>query len=191
MLQDTSGPGAGVTMARPPHQADRGGGGPFPPQHLRVGGLLPRPRLPRRRLGVEAGDDMALLRLPRRSYLRAGGSARRMSAAGAPPLAEPRPAGLPPSPPLPSPRQPRPPPGAPTHLYGPTDPATLRAKASGVRALSRAFWPMARRDRNGSAQRRQKGGMRNREGKEEGDESSGPPRGELRPTRPATIEKEL
>lgn len=75
MLQDTSGPGVTIAM-RPEAGAGRtarGGGPPFPPQHLRVGGLLPRPRLPRRRLGVEAGDDMALLRLRRRSYLRAGG----------------------------------------------------------------------------------------------------------------------
>lgn len=74
------------------------------------------------------------------------------------------------------PQQPRPPPAVPTHLNSPTDTAALRAKASGVRALSRAFWPMARRDRNGSAQRRQKGGMRNREGEKEGDETSGPPK---------------
>lgn len=52
---------------------------------------------------------------------------------------------------------------------------TPRQAARG-RALSRAFQPMGRRDRNGSAQRGPKGGMRNGEGKEDEGEPSGSPR---------------
>lgn len=155
------------------------GAGPFPPEHLRVGGLLLRPRLPpRRRLGVEAGDDMALLRLPRRSHLRGGGEKNAgcgRSASGRVPSPQRRV-----SSPLPAHAgrgaagKRGAAPGALTHLCDPQQPREIPRQASRVRARSRAFWPMGRRDGSGRAQRMQKGGLRNGEGKEKGGEPSAP-----------------
>lgn len=120
------------------------------PQHLRVGGLLPRPRLPRRRLGVEAGDDIVL---PRRSYRGRGVLA----------AAEPQNGGAPPTP--------RAAPIA--HPHAPQT-GELPRRQSHVAALSRAFWPMGARSGRGISHLIGKGGTRSAEGKAEGGDHTGP-----------------
>lgn len=148
--------GRGAGVLRCGTRAARSGTRPFPPaalpgpQHLRVGGLLPRPRLPRRRLGVEAGDDIVL---PQRSY-------RGREALAA---AEPQNGGVPPTP--------RAAPIA--HLHTPQT-GELPRRQSHVAALSRAFWPMGARSGRGISHLIGKGGARSAEGKAEGGDPTGP-----------------
>lgn len=136
---------------------------PPSPQHLRVGGLLPRPRLPRRRLGVEAGDDIVL---SQRSY-------RGREALA---TAEPQNGGAPPTP--------RAAPIA--HLHTPQT-GELPRRQNHVAALSRAFWPMGARSGRGISHLIGKGGAWSAEGKAEGVDSTRPSGSRCHPARSLTV----
>lgn len=97
-LQDTSGPGAVVTIAKPPHQADRGRGWentpgargpPLPAAGLTSRGVAAPAALAPSAAGSGGWRRHGAAAAPAAVLPGGRGSVRRMSAAGAPPAAEP------------------------------------------------------------------------------------------------------
>lgn len=160
-------PARAAGWLRPPTHRPRAG--PFPPKTLTSRGVA-APAALAAAAAAGRGDG--------RRHGAAPAPAAVLPAGGRREEREPRPAGFPP-PSLPPSllthaergavgdggergNEPRPAPGrAPTHLCSPQQlqpPQEIPRQPNRVRALSRAFWPMGRRDHNGSAQQREKGG---------------------------------